>query len=109
MKSNAVVEDRWECTRARPRCRPQYCGLRGKPVMLERAIDLGRKEKVASAMVSACTLTATPRPRWGSTRLGVELEGQPRKIALAYLNVWVKRDGRWQLVARQSAFKPVPK
>ena len=45
----------------------------------------------------------------GSTRLDIELEGQPRKIDLAYLNVWVKRDGRWQLVARQSALKPAPK
>jgi ketosteroid isomerase-like protein len=45
----------------------------------------------------------------GSTRLDVELEGQPRKVDLAYLNVWVQRDGRWQLAARQSAFKPAPK
>lgn len=45
----------------------------------------------------------------GSTRLDIELEGQARKVDLAYLNVWVKRDGRWQLVARQSAFKPAPK
>lgn len=45
----------------------------------------------------------------GSTRLDIELEGQARKVDLAYLNVWVRRDGRWQLVARQSAFKPAPK
>ena len=45
----------------------------------------------------------------GSTRLDVEIDGQPRHLDLAYLNVWVKRDGRWQLVARQSAFKPAPK
>jgi ketosteroid isomerase-like protein len=45
----------------------------------------------------------------GSTRLDVEIDGQPRHLDLAYLNVWVKRDGRWQLVARQSAFKPVPR
>jgi ketosteroid isomerase-like protein len=41
----------------------------------------------------------------GSTRLDVEIKGEPRKIELRYLNVWVKRDGRWQLAARQSAFK----
>jgi ketosteroid isomerase-like protein len=45
----------------------------------------------------------------GSTRLDIELDGQSRKVDLAYLNVWVKRDGRWQLAARQSAFKPAPK
>ena len=45
----------------------------------------------------------------GSTRLDIVLDGQPRKVDLAYLNIWVKRDGRWQLVARQSAFKPAPK
>ena len=45
----------------------------------------------------------------GSTRLDIVLEGQPRKVDLAYLNIWVKREGRWQLVARQSAFKPGPK
>jgi hypothetical protein len=41
----------------------------------------------------------------GSTRLDVEMKGEPRKVDLRYLNVWVKRDGRWQLAARQSAFK----
>jgi ketosteroid isomerase-like protein len=41
----------------------------------------------------------------GSTRLDVEIKGEPRKIDLRYLNVWVKRGGRWQLAARQSAFK----
>ena len=45
----------------------------------------------------------------GLTRLDVEIDGQPRHLDLAYLNVWVKRGGRWQLVARQSAFKPVPR
>jgi ketosteroid isomerase-like protein len=41
----------------------------------------------------------------GSTRLDYEKNGEPRSADLRYLNVWVKRDGRWQLVARQSAFK----
>jgi uncharacterized protein DUF4440 len=40
----------------------------------------------------------------GSTRLDVEIAGERRKADLRYLNVWVKRDGRWQLAARQSAF-----
>lgn len=44
----------------------------------------------------------------GSTRLNVEMKGEPRQIDLRYLNVWVKRDGRWQLAARQSAFKQTP-
>jgi ketosteroid isomerase-like protein len=42
----------------------------------------------------------------GSTRVDVVLDGQERQVDLRFLDVWVKRDGRWQLVARQSAFKP---
>ncbi len=45
----------------------------------------------------------------GSTRVDLEQNGEPRQVDLRYLNVWVKRDGRWQLVVRQSAFKPAPK
>ncbi len=40
----------------------------------------------------------------GSTRLDLEIGGERRKTDLRYLNVWVKRDGRWQLAKRQSAF-----
>ncbi len=40
----------------------------------------------------------------GSTRVDVEIAGERRKTDLRYLNVWVKRDGRWQLASRQSAF-----
>ena len=42
----------------------------------------------------------------GSTFVDLELKGEPRKVDLRYLNVLVKRDGRWQLASRQSAFKP---
>ena len=41
-----------------------------------------------------------------TTRLDVAFKGEPRKVSLFYLNVWVKRDGRWQLVARQSTALP---
>ena len=41
-----------------------------------------------------------------TTHLDVAFKGEPRKISLFYLNVWVKRDGRWQLVARQSTALP---
>lgn len=41
----------------------------------------------------------------GDTRLDLEIGGERRKADLRYLNVWVKRDGRWQLAQRQSAFK----
>ena len=41
----------------------------------------------------------------GDTRLDLEIGGERRKADLRYLNVWVNRDGRWQLVRRQSAFK----
>ncbi len=42
----------------------------------------------------------------GGTRLDIEIGGERRNADLRYLNVWVKRDGRWQLAKRQSAFKP---
>lgn len=41
----------------------------------------------------------------GSTKVDVELKGEPKQFDLRFLNVWVKRDGRWQIVARQSAYK----
>lgn len=43
-----------------------------------------------------------------TTHLDVAFKGEPRKISLFYLNTWVKRDGRWQLVARQSTGLPKP-
>jgi len=46
------------------------------------------------------TATAT-----GSTRVDVVLKGEPKLFDLRFLDVWVKRDGRWQIVARQSAYK----
>lgn len=46
------------------------------------------------------TATAT-----GSTKVDVELKGEPKQFDLRFLDVWVKRDGRWQIVARQSAYK----
>jgi ketosteroid isomerase-like protein len=45
----------------------------------------------------------------GDTRLDVEMNGKRMAPDLRFLNVWVKRDGRWQITARQSAFKPAPK
>lgn len=41
-----------------------------------------------------------------TTHLDVTIRGEPRQVSLNYLNVWVKRDGRWQLVARQSTGVP---
>jgi hypothetical protein len=41
-----------------------------------------------------------------ATDLDVAFKGERRKVSLFYLNVWVKRDGRWQLVARQSTALP---
>ena len=38
--------------------------------------------------------------------LDAVVKGEPRQIALFYLHVWAKRDGRWQLVARQSTVLP---
>lgn len=45
----------------------------------------------------------------GETKLDLVLNGEARKVHLRYLNVWTKRDGRWQLIARQSAFVPPAK
>ena len=42
----------------------------------------------------------------GMTHLDLERKGVRSPIELRYINVWVLRDGRWQLVARQSAFVP---
>jgi ketosteroid isomerase-like protein len=42
----------------------------------------------------------------GWTHLDVEQKGERSQLELRYLNVWVMRDGRWQLAARQSAFMP---
>jgi len=41
-----------------------------------------------------------------NTHLDIAFKGEPRQVSLSYLNVWVKRDGRWQLVARQSTALP---
>ncbi|MFN0317999.1 MAG: nuclear transport factor 2 family protein [Burkholderiales bacterium] len=38
--------------------------------------------------------------------LDVAFKGERRQLSLNYLNVWVQRDGRWQLVARQSTGLP---
>lgn len=42
----------------------------------------------------------------GNAKVLVNLGGKPTPFDLRYLNVWVFRDGRWQLIARQSAPKP---
>jgi ketosteroid isomerase-like protein len=42
----------------------------------------------------------------GMTHLDIERKGDRSEIELRYINVWVHRDGRWQLSARQSAFLP---
>ncbi len=42
----------------------------------------------------------------GLTHLDIEIKGERRQVLLRYLNVWVARDGRWQLASRQSAILP---
>jgi ketosteroid isomerase-like protein len=44
-----------------------------------------------------------------TTHLDIELKGERRQTSLFYLNVWTKRDGRWQLVQRQSTLLPKAK
>lgn len=41
----------------------------------------------------------------GNAKVLVNLDGKPTPFDLRYLNIWVFRDGRWQLVARQSSPK----
>ena len=41
-----------------------------------------------------------------TTHLDIAFKGEQRMLSLFYLNVWAKRDGRWQLVARQSTALP---
>jgi hypothetical protein len=41
-----------------------------------------------------------------NTNIDVEFSGKRQQVSLFYLNVWAKRDGRWQLVARQSTALP---
>jgi uncharacterized protein (TIGR02246 family) len=41
-----------------------------------------------------------------TTHLDIAFKGEARQLSLFYLDVWVKRDGRWQLVARQSTALP---
>ena len=42
----------------------------------------------------------------GDTRIQVVVKGTPRDFVTRYLQAWVKRDGRWQMVTWQST--PVP-
>lgn len=42
----------------------------------------------------------------GLTDLDVELNGTHKQLGVRYLNLWVWRDGRWQLARRQSAWLP---
>jgi ketosteroid isomerase-like protein len=44
----------------------------------------------------------------GMTRVSFDRPTGPVSFELRYLNVWVQRDGRWQLLARQSAVAPAP-
>ena len=42
----------------------------------------------------------------GTQRVNVTIRGENRNLHLRYLNVWVKRGGSWQLVARQATNVP---
>jgi ketosteroid isomerase-like protein len=45
----------------------------------------------------------------GSTRLDREIKGERRVVLMRSLDLWVLRDDRWQLAARQSTYQPDPK
>lgn len=42
----------------------------------------------------------------GLAFLDLDLQGERKQVVVRYLNVWVLRDGRWQLASRQSALVP---
>lgn len=65
-----------------------------------------RKATITNTRVNFYGNTAVSQ---GDTKVDLTLEGKDRVIDLMYTHVWVKRDGRWQLVARQSTFFPAPK
>lgn len=41
----------------------------------------------------------------GISTIEIETGGEKQTISLRYLNVWIWRDGRWQLAARQSSIE----
>ncbi len=45
----------------------------------------------------------------GKTDVDVNIKGEDKQFKLLYLNVWVKRDGRWLLAGRESTFQAPPK
>ena len=69
----------------------------------EVKINSARRENV-TIHVYGDTATAM-----GDAMVDVVRKGEPQKAHYRYLNVWVKRDGRWQLAARQSAYVPAAK
>lgn len=81
--------------------------VQDKPGYIEQVTGAGGEVRIKKAErydvkihVYGNTATAT-----GSTKVDVELKGEPKQFDLRFLDVWVKRDGRWQIVARQSAYK----
>ncbi len=44
----------------------------------------------------------------GRVALEVDLQGQPNRLVLVYTDVYVRRDGRWQLAAWHSTRAPAP-
>ena len=42
----------------------------------------------------------------GDTRIQVDVKGAPKDFVTRYLQAWVRRDGRWQMVSWQST--PMP-
>lgn len=44
----------------------------------------------------------------GDVRIDVEVKGTVKVVMSRYLQVWAKRDGRWQMVSWQSTPMPAP-
>lgn len=83
--------------------------VQNKPGYLEQVTTGDVKVKKATRYDYKTHVYGDTATVQGSTKVDLEIKGEPKVFDLYFLNVWVKRDGRWQIVARQSAFKPQPK
>lgn len=81
----------------------------GKAAYIEQVTGGGVKIFGAERYDVAIHVYGDTATAMGSTKVDVEIKGKRMLFDLRYLNVWVHRDGRWQLAARQSAFKQPPK
>lgn len=99
---NAILADEFVYHQANGR-------VQNKPGLIEQVTGGDVKVKKAERYDLTTHVYGDIAIVMGSTRVDVEMKGEPRQVDLRFLNVWAKRDGRWQIVARQAAYKTPPK